>query len=69
MVAGTARVAHRIATTSPPSHAPPAVATREGAPRTMFKPDDGPDYWQKQKDIEARAARTARRTTASNDDA
>lgn len=27
-----------------------AVATREGAPRTMFKPDDGAAYWEKQKD-------------------
>lgn len=25
------------------------VATREGAPRTMFKPDDGAAYWAKQK--------------------
>lgn len=23
-----------------------AVATREGAPRTMFKPDEGPAYWE-----------------------
>ena len=46
-----------------------AVADKAGAPRTMFKPDDGPDYWQKQKDTEAKAARTAKRTTASNDDA
>jgi pyocin large subunit-like protein len=25
------------------------VATRDGAPRTMFKPDDGAAYWTKQK--------------------
>lgn len=25
-----------------------AVSTREGAPRTMFKPDDGPAYWAEQ---------------------
>ncbi len=25
-----------------------AVATREGAPRTMFKPDDGMAYWERQ---------------------
>jgi pyocin large subunit-like protein len=31
-----------------------AVATREGAPRTMFKPDDGMAYWREQ---EQRAAR------------
>ena len=46
-----------------------AVADKAGAPRTMFKPDDGADYWQKQKDTEAKAARTAKRTTGSNDDA
>jgi pyocin large subunit-like protein len=27
-----------------------AVATRDGQPRTLFKPDDGPAYWAKQKD-------------------
>lgn len=27
-----------------------AVATRDGAPRTMFKPDEGPAYWQRQLD-------------------
>lgn len=26
-----------------------AVATKDGAPRTMFKPDDGGAYWEKQK--------------------
>ncbi len=30
-----------------------AVATREGAPRTMFKPDDGMAYWERQKEREA----------------
>ena len=35
-----------------------AVKTAEGAPRTMFKPDDGAAYWAEQKDREAR--RTAR---------
>ena len=29
-----------------------AVATRDGAPRTMFKPRDGASYWQQQKDRE-----------------
>lgn len=38
-----------------------AVATRDGAPRTMFKPDDGADYWETQK------AREARRETARSD--
>lgn len=30
-----------------------AVMTKQGAPRTMFKPDNGAAYWQKQKQIEA----------------
>jgi pyocin large subunit-like protein len=39
-----------------------AVANKDGAPRTMFKPDDGAAYWQAQKDREARrTARTERR--------
>jgi pyocin large subunit-like protein len=38
-----------------------AVVTRAGAPRTMFKPDDGPAYWATQK------AGQGRRTTASRD--
>src|SRR5690606_41082023 len=29
-----------------------AVRTREGAPRTLFKPDEGAAYWQEQKDRE-----------------
>ena len=45
-----------------------AVADKAGAPRTMFKPDDGPSYWQKQKDTEAKAARTAK-SAGANDDA
>jgi pyocin large subunit-like protein len=36
-----------------------AVADKDGAPRTMFKPDDGATYWQQQKD------RASRQTTAS----
>ena len=27
-----------------------AVVSRDGAPRTMFKPRDGAAYWQEQKD-------------------
>jgi pyocin large subunit-like protein len=38
-----------------------AVVTKTGAPRTMFKPDDGATYWATQK------AGQARRTTASRD--
>jgi pyocin large subunit-like protein len=30
-----------------------AVATREGLPRTMFKPDEGPAYWESVKAREA----------------
>ncbi len=30
-----------------------AVVTREGAPRTMFRPDEGPAYWEKVKAQEA----------------
>ena len=29
------------------------VATSDGTPRTMFKPDDGPAYWDQQKTREA----------------
>ena len=35
-----------------------AVVSREGAPRTLFKPDDGETYWEVQK------ARESRRATA-----
>lgn len=30
-----------------------AVMTKKGAPRTMFRPDDGMAYWERQKVIEA----------------
>lgn len=33
-----------------------AVATKDGAPRTMFKPDDGMAYWNKQKERESQSA-------------
>lgn len=35
-----------------------AVVTKDGAPRTMFKPDDGAAYWAEQKSREA--SRTAK---------
>jgi pyocin large subunit-like protein len=38
-----------------------AVADKTGAPRTMFKPDDGAAYWQEQKD------RATKRQTARAD--
>ena len=37
-----------------------AVANKEGAPRTMFKPDDGMDYWQEQKAREAKRQQASR---------
>lgn len=40
-----------------------AVVTRDGAPRTMFKPDDGPAYWERTLEQE-RARSTARRKGA-----
>ena len=44
-----------------------AVANKEGAPRTMFKPDDGMAYWEKQKGIEEK--RQARRSRSNDDQA
>jgi pyocin large subunit-like protein len=41
------------------------VATRDGAPRTMFKPDDGAEYWTKQKQQAAGGERA--RAGGSND--
>ena len=40
-----------------------AVATRDGAPRTMFKPDEGPDYWEKVKAREAEGGARRRPNT------
>lgn len=37
-----------------------AVVSREGAPRALFKPDDGEAYWEVQKTREARRATAAR---------
>lgn len=48
-----------------------AVATRAGAPRTMFKPEDGLAYWEKQKSREQnggrRSTRAAQRSDSSED--
>ena len=46
-----------------------AVASKDGAPRAMFKPDAGGAYWQEQKDREARrqTARSDRDDRASGD--
>ena len=48
-----------------------AVANKEGAPRTMFKPDDGMAYWEKQKDREAhsQSARSSRTSNSADDQA
>ena len=35
--------------------------SREGAPRTMFKPDEGAAYWTEQKTREARRATAAKK--------
>lgn len=47
-----------------------AVADKAGAPRTMFKPDDGAAYWQEQKDRETRrqTARADKRSHRASDD-
>jgi pyocin large subunit-like protein len=45
-----------------------AVANKDGAPRTMFKPDDGATYWQQQKDRIAKQASYASRKSHSSDD-
>lgn len=42
-----------------------AVADKGGAPRTMFKPDEGAAYWQKQKDSVSR--QTARRSPGDDE--
>jgi len=38
-----------------------AVVSREGAPRTMFKPDEGAAYWDEQKTREARRASASKK--------
>lgn len=45
-----------------------AVASKAGAPRTMFKPDDGMDYWEQQKAREARRQTASRNRRNSADD-
>jgi len=44
-----------------------AVASKAGAPRTMFKPDDGRAYWDRQKD-QGSHRQTAQRARAGQDD-
>jgi len=38
-----------------------AVASKAGAPRTMFRPDDGMSYWEQQKTREAKRQQASRR--------
>ena len=46
-----------------------AVATKAGAPRTMFKPNEGMAYWEEQKAREAKRQASARqRRSADRDD-
>ena len=45
-----------------------AVRSKAGAPRTMFKPDDGLAYWEQQKARETKR-QTARRGRESDDEA
>jgi pyocin large subunit-like protein len=45
-----------------------AVASKAGAPRTMFKPDDGMDYWEQQKSREAGRQTADRQRRAARDD-
>jgi pyocin large subunit-like protein len=42
-----------------------AVVTKAGAPRTMFKPDEGAAYWQEQKTREAEGGQRADRRSAA----
>ncbi len=44
-----------------------AVMTNTGAPRTLFRPNTGAAYWQRQKQIEARR-RTLRRDNFGSDE-
>lgn len=44
-----------------------AVITRDGAPRAMFKPDDGATYWEEQKTREANSRASGR--SRNRDDA
>jgi pyocin large subunit-like protein len=46
-----------------------AVANKDGAPRTMFKPDGGATYWREQKDRETRRQAAAADRETNGDDA
>lgn len=44
-----------------------AVVNKDGAPRTLFKPDEGAAYWDEQKAREARRQTAARKDRDSDD--
>jgi pyocin large subunit-like protein len=44
-----------------------AVASKEGAPRTMFRPDEGRAYWDEQVTRESRRSQSARRNRDDDD--
>jgi pyocin large subunit-like protein len=44
-----------------------AVASKDGAPRTMFHPDDGRAYWEEQKAREAKRQTSAARRGRDDD--
>ena len=46
-----------------------AVASKAGAPRTMFKPDEGMAYWEAQKTREARRQTASRERRERDDEA
>ena len=46
-----------------------AIATKEGAPRTMFKPEEGMAYWDEVKAREARRNQTRQARRDADDDA
>ncbi|MFZ5717988.1 MAG: hypothetical protein ACOY5Y_00825 [Pseudomonadota bacterium] len=45
-----------------------AVASKAGAPRTMFKPDEGMAYWEEQKAREARRQQASSRRSREDDE-
>jgi Pyocin large subunit len=45
-----------------------AIATKDGAPRTMFKPDDGAAYWEEVKARETRRSQTRQASRADADE-
>ncbi|HZZ31499.1 MAG TPA: hypothetical protein VFE10_05845 [Phenylobacterium sp.] len=45
------------------------AASKDGAPRTLFKPDDGMAYWQKRKDRDEHSQASARRSKYADDNA